>query len=116
MKIEIRGDDFNMSEHTQQAIERKCRLVLGRIVSEVSDVRIIVRDENGPRRGVDLVCAVDIRLRGGAEVRAEAADATALAAAESALDRAARSAHRVIARRHDVRRDSIRFASSDALY
>jgi ribosomal subunit interface protein len=108
MKIEIRGDNVNVPEHTRETIEKRCRFALGRLAGEVGDVRIVVRDVNGPKRGVDIECSIGIRLRRGAEVRSEASHALVQRAAEHALDRGARAAHRLIARRHQFRRDSVR--------
>lgn len=108
MKIEIRGDNVNVPAHTREAIEKRGRFALGRISAEVADVRIVVRDVNGPRGGEDIQCSVGIRMRGGAEVHSEAADAMVQRAAETALHRAARAAHRILARRRHARRPAIR--------
>lgn len=116
MKIEVRGDNIQLPQHTRVSIENKCRLAFGRIVSAIGDVRIVFRDENGPRGGVDLRCSVDVRMRSGAEVRAEGVDALAHTAADLAMERAARSAHRTLARRHESGRNSIRFAVDEATY
>jgi ribosomal subunit interface protein len=116
MRVEIRGDNVNIAEDTRQLIERKCRLALGRIVSEIGDVRVLVRDENGPKQGVDQCCSVAIRFRRGAEIHAEATDATLQNAVDRALTRAARSALRVIARNQEYDRDSIRFGTPAGTY
>ena len=108
MRVEIRGDNVNIPDDTRQIIERKCRYALGRIVSEIGDVRVLVRDENGPKQGVDQCCSVAIRFRRGAEVHAEATAATLPNAVDLALARAARSALRVMARTQEYDRDSIR--------
>ncbi|HYO75350.1 MAG TPA: HPF/RaiA family ribosome-associated protein [Thermoanaerobaculia bacterium] len=108
MQIEIRGDNVVVSKSTRELIEKRCRFAFGRIAAEVGHVRIVVRDLNGPRNGVDIESAVDIRLSRGAEVRAAATDVVVERSADRAIDRAARAAHRLIARRRDVRRDSIR--------
>lgn len=108
MKIEVRGDNVRVPEHTREVIEKRSRFALGRISAAVADVRIVVRDVNGPRRGEDIECSVGIRMRGGAEVRSAATDAMVQRAVECALDRAARAAHRMIARRRHFRRTSVR--------
>ena len=109
MNIEVRGDNVNVPEHTRQLIEKRCRFAFGRIVGEVGDVRIVVRDVNGPRRGAgDIECSVDIRMRRGAEVRAAASDSLVQRAAERAVERGARAALRLIARRNQFRRDTAR--------
>lgn len=113
MRIEIRGDNVNVPRHTRELIDKKCRVALHRLVARISDVRIIVRDENGPRRGIDLTCSVGVRMRGGAELRAEATDALVSVAADLALDRVARAAHRLLARRREYARDNVRFALAD---
>ena len=114
MKIEVRGDNVKVPEHTRQVIEKRCRFALGRIAAEVGDVHIVVRDVNGPRRGEDIECSVGIRMRRGAEIRSEASDALVQRAVERALDRAARGAHRVLARRQLFRRDTVRTGLPEA--
>lgn len=116
MRIEIRGDNVFMSEHAREVIEKKVRLSLGRIVGEIGEVRVLIRDANGPKKGVDQTCTVDVRLRRGGEVRAEATEEMRHDAVDRALGRAARAAHRLIARQSGVRRESIRLMASDARY
>ena len=108
MQIEVRGDNVVVSQQAREVIEKRCRFAFGRIAAEVGHVRIVVRDLNGPRNGVDIESAVDVRLSRGAEVRAAATDVMVERSADRAIDRAARAAHRLIARRRDVRRDSVR--------
>ncbi len=116
MRIDIRGDNVVVPEHTRQVIEKKVRLALGRIVGELAEVRVMIHDANGPKNGMDQVCAVDVRLRRGGEVHADATEDTLQDAVDRAIGRAARSAHRLIARQREIRRDSIRLAPSEATY
>lgn len=116
MRIETRGDNVLVPEHTRQVIEKKVRLALGRVTGEIAEVRVMLRDANGPRSGVDQSCTVDVRLRRGGEIRAEATEEGLQDAIDRALGRASRSAHRLIARQQEIRRDSIRFVVPDATY
>lgn len=104
MKIEVRGDNVIVPEHTRQIIEKRCRFAFGRIVGEVAGVRVVVRDVNGPRRGEGIECSAGVLMRRGGEIRAEASDGMVQRAAELALERAARAAHRMLARRQHFRR------------
>lgn len=117
MRVEVRGDNINVPKHTREVIEKKARLTFGRVAGAVAEIRIVIRDANGPRiGGLDRHCAIDVRLRRGGEIRAEAADDVQQDAVDDALDRASRSTLRLIARQQEYRRDSIRFPLPDARY
>ncbi len=115
MRIDIRGDGVNLAGHIVDLIERKARLSLGRVSPDVSDVRIVLSDLNGPRKGIDRACVIDVRLRRGGEVHAEGTAEHLMDAVDRALDRASRSARRILARRAAFGRDTIRF-TPDARY
>ena len=82
------------SAHTHAAF------ALTRFSSHIRRVTIRVADANGPRKGVDQVCTVAIRLaRPGAEIIVVDADADPFAALARATTRAARTVARRLDRR-----------------
>lgn len=113
MRLEVRGDNISLQQHTRHVIEKKARLALGRVVGEIAEVRIVLHDINGPRKGVDRACAVVVRLRRGGQIRVESVEPAMHDAVDRSLDRVARSVYRTLARQRRFDRDSIRFASSE---
>jgi putative sigma-54 modulation protein len=113
MRIEIRGIEIPLAAESRAAIEERTRLLLGRVALRVADVRVIVRDVNGPRKGIDRVCSVDVRLTRGGEVHAEATDGVIRSAVEAALDRASRATLRLVRRQREFRRETPRHVSAE---
>lgn len=113
MRIEVRGDNINVPGHTRQLIDRKTRLALGRIGAAIRNVRIVLRDLNGPKQGVDQSCSIQVQLNRGGEVHVSAEDPALHDAIDRALDRAARSTARLLARRQDFSRHGLRVAAAD---
>lgn len=116
MKVEVRGDAVPFTPAVEHTLETKCRLVFGRVIAQVSTVRIVLRHGYGPHERHEVTCSVDVRMRRGAEIHTEATDVTMMSAADAALDRAARSAQRALARRHELRRDNVRIPLIEATY
>lgn len=89
MQIEICGRDIKVSERLRDYIERRVRFALERLARPIRRVRVQLRDLNGPRGGVDKSCQVRIALAPAATLVVEHRSATAYAAVDSALDKAA---------------------------
>ena len=104
MRIEVRGDNVNVPEHTGQLIDRKARLALGRIGAAIRNVRIVIKDLDGPKHGIDQSCAIQVQLSRGGEVHVSAEDRTLPEAIDLALDRAARATARLLSRRQGFSR------------
>jgi ribosome-associated translation inhibitor RaiA len=96
MRIEVRSESQVLSGEMIGEIQRRCRLALGRIDTQVKEVRVAV----GPN---DVVLVV-LRIASGPEIRVDASDPDMLDAADRALDRVSRAAHRWIELRKDVER------------
>lgn len=113
MRIEVRGDNVNVPEHTGQLIDRKTRLALGRMGAAIRNIRIVIEDLNGPKQGVDQRCSVQVQLNRGGEVHVIADDPALHDAIDRALDRAARSTSRLLARRQGFPRQGLRATAAD---
>lgn len=74
--------------------ERRLRYALTRFEAQVTRVRLIVQDENGPKRGLDKACRVDVHLRQGEAVSVSDLDVSVLAAVSRAADRVGRAVSR----------------------
>ncbi|MGZ5443886.1 MAG: HPF/RaiA family ribosome-associated protein [Thermoanaerobaculia bacterium] len=113
MRIEVRGDNVNVSEHTRQLIDRKTRLALGRMGGAIRNIRIVLKDLNGPKQGVDQGCSIQVQLNLGGEVHVSGDDQALHGAIDRALDRAARSTARLLARRQGFSRQGLRATAAD---
>jgi putative sigma-54 modulation protein len=113
MRIEVRGDNVTVSGETAQIIDRKTRLALGRFATAISDVRIVVRDLNGPKQGVDQSCSIKVTLTRGGEVHVGAEDPVRWDAIDRALDRASRSTGRLLARQQAFTREASRSVAAE---
>ena len=107
MRIEIRGDNVNVGEPARQIVERKVRLALGRIGAAIRSVRMVIRDLNGPKAGIDQSCSIQVQLNRGEEIHVSADDPSRHGAIDRALDRAARATTRLIARRRTFSRRTL---------
>ena len=116
MNIEIRGDDRRLTADTRAIVDRKVRLALGRFASAVRHIRIVIKDTNGPKHGVDQSCAVQVHLSRGGEVHVTAEDAALHNAVDRALERAGRATVRVMQRQQGFRRERASVTTDEALY
>lgn len=100
-RIVIRGlpDDKTLSAF----IQRRLEYALERFTARVRDIEVFIEDVNGPRRGVDKRCRIEVRLnpRGAFTVTADAENE--YAAVSRATRRCATVLNRSIKRRRDSR-------------
>lgn len=80
--------------------ERTLRFALTRFALAISEVRLRLVDENGPRGGADQRCRIQVNLRSGGVVNLEGVDCDPYAAIKRV---AARVAHTVARRRAQAR-------------
>jgi putative sigma-54 modulation protein len=92
-------------------IERRLRFALTRLRTQVQVVRVRLRDDNGPRGGVDKQIQLHLRLSHGAAAVLHERGADWLPLVDRAVDRAAQA----VARRVDRARKSVRRASRPSL-
>ena len=116
MNIEIRGDDRRLTADTREVVDRKVRLALGRFASAIRHIRIVVKDMNGPKHGVDQSCAVQVHLCRGGEVHVTAEDAALQNAIDRALERAGRATVRLMQRQHRFHRERAPVMTDQARY
>jgi ribosome-associated translation inhibitor RaiA len=77
MRLEIRRRGVEVTERLREHIVERLRLALGRFARSVGEVRVYLRDVNGPRGGTDKVCrvVVEVPRDGRVVVTGAAADA-----------------------------------------
>ncbi len=96
--------DRRHDENLAWFARRSLGFALDRFAARIAEIRLRVRDENGPRGGLDQTCSLAIRLQGAKELHLQDRDS----AAEKAIHRLARRAARTLARDGGKRRSSRR--------
>lgn len=88
MKILFHGDHA-FSRDTEEFIFYRCESAFDRFDSAIRDIKVTVRDENGPRGGDDIRCIIQIAMNGLADVIVHEQAESVKAAVGEAVDRAA---------------------------
>lgn len=101
MQVEISGREVKVSARLRDYIQRRVRFALERLARAIRRVHVQLRDLNGPRGGVDKSCQVRIALATAATLVVEHRSASAYAAIDSAMDKAAMSIVRRIERKQE---------------
>lgn len=68
MNVRVVDREMPASNALVMHIERKVRGAVKRFDARLSDVEVRVRDENGPRGGVDKICVIHASLLHGGRV------------------------------------------------
>ena len=89
MEIRVRFIGIPSKDSTARDVRRRVSFALDRVAPSIRSVTVALRDENGPRGGIDQRCTVHIALRaGGRPVVVSALDASTGRAVAKALSRA----------------------------
>lgn len=86
--------DATISTDARDFATRRAAFRLSRFSDQISDVRIVLKDVNGPKGGVDIRCLVWVRLTRGNDVIIQEQAETFEQAVGNALDRANRNVAR----------------------
>ena len=105
----IRVDGVSLDEDVRADIRRRLGEKLGKFAASIERVTVRVRDVNGPRGGVDLLCSIKVVLSGLPSVVVEHQAAVLRPALTHALTGAERAVRRTVQRR---RKRPIRVAAS----
>ena len=104
MRIMVHSSGVALPRSRQLKIEQKARTLLARFERRLADVRVRLRDINGPRGGVDKEALVVATLDGEPSVQVECQAASGKVAVHRALKRLASTLQRRVARRNSMRR------------
>ena len=108
----IRVDGVSLDEEERAYIRRRLGEKLGKYASSIERVTVRVRDVNGPRGGVDLLCRIKVVLSGLPSVVVEHQAALLQPALTRALTGVERAVRRTLQRR---RTRPIRSAASGSV-
>jgi ribosome-associated translation inhibitor RaiA len=95
----IRVEDAPIAQHDRDYLRRKLGTKLGKFARAVERVSVRIHDVNGPRGGVDKVCAIKVVLSGLPSVVIEERHASLQAAMDRAIGRTERAVRRSMKRR-----------------
>lgn len=103
MIIDIQAQGFTVTPALADHVRRRLAFALGRHSDRMQRVSVRVRDENGPRGGVDKLCRIRVHLVGAPAAVIEDLGADLYAVIDRASDRVGRVVVRNLDRTHPVR-------------
>lgn len=101
MTIRVRGYGIDVSPELGGLVERRLSFALCRFGGRVRAVSVSLVDLNGPRRGIDKRCSMQVRLAPRGSVRVESTDSELPVAVDRAATRLARAVARALERRRE---------------
>ena len=99
MNMQISAKHLTVNPTLLDIIERRLHFALGRFSGTIHSVAVNMRDENGPRGGVDKACRIIVKIRGVEDVIVEGRGHSLQAVVNRTADRAGRAVARAIALR-----------------
>ncbi len=110
MRVEIRRRRLEVSDYLRAHIERRLRAALGRFERRVGQIRVYLRDVNGPRGGVDKRCRIVVHLPPCGRAVVSGAGDDAYAVVTRTAERSGRAVKRRLQRKVARRRSGRRVA------
>lgn len=104
MNLEVRTEGVQITENLREHVERKLSFALGRFGDRIRNVRIRLKDVNGPRGGEDILCNVEASLHSGGTLRITEMQTDPFSAVSRAGDRLGRLTSRHLKRIRQRRR------------
>jgi len=104
MELRISDDGLVLTADQREFCERRLWFALSRFVLRIERVEAVFTDVNGPKGGRDVLCCLQVGLRGAQDVLVRDAGESVESVMAGAADRAARTVARRLQRRMDQRR------------
>lgn len=98
MTLQIAARGVRLLPSFVDAVERKAAQAFDRFERSLIDVRLMLRDLNGPKGGTDKLCRVEIAVVHGPNIIIESRGDDVLSVAGRAIDRAAHAVSRRLER------------------
>ena len=113
MRIQLRATNIAVTEQARLNGERRARFALGRFAARIRAVSIVLKDENGPRGGLDTTCRIRVTGNAGWTLTVSDVDHDVQRALARALGRAERAVARLVERQlNGEARDTLRHRAS----
>ncbi len=87
MKVTVTSSIDKFSSHAHDSVQALLRSSLARFAPKITQVSVLVADENGPRGGVDKLCQVNVMMPGIGTVTTTARHEKLIAAVSAATRR-----------------------------
>ena len=68
MELSIRGRAVNVTDETRELVTRRIQLALDTFKDRMEAVSVYLIDLNGPKRGIDKLCQITVRVHGVGEL------------------------------------------------
>lgn len=104
MHLRIRSEGFTLTHALHEFVHDRLRHALGRFATLVEAVRVRLRDENGPRGGLDKRCQLEVQVKGQRPLVIDERGADLYAAIGRGAQRVERQVARAVVRRRQVQR------------
>jgi len=91
MQVQIESSHLGEANGLRATLERRVRYVFRRMYYKVQQIRISLRDINGPRGGLDKQCRLTLKLEGHGKLVVTAQAHSDSLALDNALKRASQS-------------------------
>jgi len=104
MELRIADDGMVLTSEQRDFCERRLRFALSRFALRIDRVEAVFTDVNGPKGGHDILCCLQVSLRGAQDVLVRDAGESVESVMAGAADRAARTVARRLQRRMEQRR------------
>lgn len=113
MRIEIHAGKFSLTDKLRKHIERRIQFALSWAHQNLNQVTLRFNDINGPKGGADKSCRIKIPIAVGKHVVIEEVQSDLYIAIDRAIERAARTLRRQLARKREHSHRRYRLASMD---
>lgn len=89
LPITVTGRRMNLNHEVRDYAQDRLATALRRFAPRLREASVWLEDVNGPRRGVDKLCRINVRLKSGGQVTVSAEADSEYAAVAQAAERAA---------------------------
>ena len=104
MRLMIRSLSEKLPETIRESIDRQFQFALSRFESRIDTIQLTMRDNNGPRGGMDQECRVLVHLNDGTDITVCDVQTSLMVAVAKVVDRVAYAVMRRIEKKRGFAR------------
>jgi putative sigma-54 modulation protein len=104
MELSIRSEGFALTDALDEFVRDRLRFAMARFHNAVSEIRVRLSDDNGPRGGTDKRCRFEVRIPGMRPLLIDECNQDLYAAIGRGSDRMQQRIVRALERRRTRRR------------
>ena len=104
MQLMIRSLSEKLPETIRETIDRQFQFALSRFEARIDSVQLTLRDNNGPRGGIDQECRVLVHLNDGTDIAVTEVQTSLMGAVARLADRVAYTVMRRLQRKRSFAR------------